>query len=107
MSRFRTVLNGQVIASSCSFDSSPGTMVIGTGKVPGIDQIAEVHDLMRARLSDRFAEGGGMRLLYGGSVKPANASEIFAVDNVDGALVGGASLKADDFSGIIAALDKA
>ena len=48
-----------------------------------------------------------MRLLYGGSVKPGNAAEIFAIDNVDGALVGGASLKAEDFGAIVAALDQA
>ena len=80
---------------------------IGTGKVPTTDQIAEVHDFIRARLDDRFGEGVGrlVRILYGGSVKPSNAAEIFAIANVDGALVGGASLKAADFSGIIAALE--
>ena len=80
---------------------------IGTGKVPTLDQIGEVHDFIRARLEKRFGEGVGrsVRLLYGGSVKPTNADEIFAVSNVDGALVGGASLKAEDFSGIITALE--
>lgn len=79
---------------------------IGTGRVPSVDQIGEVHDFIRARLEQRFGEGVGrsVRLLYGGSVKPGNAAEIFAVSNVDGALVGGASLKAADFTGIIAAL---
>ena len=78
---------------------------IGTGKVPTLEEIAEVHDDIRARLSERFGEDAhGMRLLYGGSVKPSNASDIFAVSNVDGALVGGASLKAADFGGIISAL---
>ncbi|MGS4944559.1 triose-phosphate isomerase [Meridianimarinicoccus sp. RP-17] len=81
---------------------------IGTGLTPTLDQIAEVHDFLRAQLADRFgAEADGVRLLYGGSVKPANAAEIFAVSNVDGALVGGASLKAADFGAIIAALDAA
>ncbi|WP_109311600.1 triose-phosphate isomerase [Ruegeria sp. AU67] len=82
---------------------------IGTGKVPTLDEIGEVHDFIRARLERRFGEGVGrsVRLLYGGSVKPGNAAEIFAVSNVDGALVGGASLKAEDFSGIIDALQKA
>ncbi|MGR3839294.1 MAG: triose-phosphate isomerase [Cognatishimia sp.] len=81
---------------------------IGTGKIPTLEQIAEVHDFLRAELSARFdAEGDGMRLLYGGSVKPSNAVEIFATSNVDGALVGGASLKASDFTAIIAALDAA
>ncbi|MEX0368624.1 MAG: triose-phosphate isomerase [Ruegeria sp.] len=82
---------------------------IGTGKVPTLEQIGEVHDFIRARLERRFGEGVGrsVRLLYGGSVKPGNAAEIFGVLNVDGALVGGASLKADDFSPIIAALESA
>ena len=80
---------------------------IGTGKVPTNDQIAEVHDFIRTRLDDRFGEGVGrsVRILYGGSVKPSNAAEIFSIGNVDGALVGGASLKASDFSGIIRALE--
>ena len=80
---------------------------IGTGKVPTTDQIGEVHDVIRTQLEKRFGPGVGrsVRLLYGGSVKPANAAEIFAVENVDGALVGGASLKAADFSGIIEALE--
>ncbi|MEO9631547.1 MAG: triose-phosphate isomerase [Sulfitobacter sp.] len=79
---------------------------IGTGKVPSIAQIEEVHDFMRARLTDRFGAeiGNALPLLYGGSVKAANAVEIFAVENVDGALVGGASLKAEDFAPIVAAL---
>lgn len=79
---------------------------IGTGKVPTLDEIAEVHGALRAALADRFGaeEAAGVRLLYGGSVKPGNAAEIFGVADVDGALVGGASLKAADFSGIIAAL---
>ncbi len=81
---------------------------IGSGRTPTLAQIAEVHGFLRDRLVARFgAEGQGMRLLYGGSVKPGNAAEIFAVAEVDGALVGGASLKATDFSAIITALDAA
>lgn len=82
---------------------------IGTGKVPTLDQIGEVHDFIRARLERRFGEGVGRstRILYGGSVKPGNAADIFGVSNVDGALVGGASLKADDFGQIITALAQA
>ncbi|RDW14150.1 triose-phosphate isomerase [Paracoccus thiocyanatus] len=80
---------------------------IGTGRTPTSDQIAEVHALMRQRLSDRFADGGDVALLYGGSVKPGNAAEIFAIPHVNGALVGGASLKAQDFGPIIAALSAA
>ncbi len=80
---------------------------IGTGKIPSLAQIAEVHDFLRAELTTRFGPqmAEATRLLYGGSVKPGNAAEIFATSNVDGALVGGASLKAADFSPIIAALD--
>ncbi|WP_368183808.1 triose-phosphate isomerase [Aestuariibius sp. HNIBRBA575] len=80
---------------------------IGTGLVPTLDQIAEVHDFLRAELTARFGEttANDIRLLYGGSVKASNAAEIFAVSNVDGALVGGASLKADDFSPIVTALE--
>ena len=81
---------------------------IGTGKVPTLEEIGAVHDDIRARLQARFGQtADGIRLLYGGSVKPSNASEIFAVSNVDGALVGGASLKAADFGGIISALETA
>ncbi len=75
---------------------------IGTGLTPTAQDVAEVHAMMREALVKRFGnEGAGMRLLYGGSVKPSNARELMAVANVDGALVGGASLKADDFLGII------
>ncbi|MEM8578476.1 MAG: triose-phosphate isomerase [Pseudomonadota bacterium] len=78
---------------------------IGTGAVATPAQIDEVHDFIRDRLITRFGpDGAAMRLLYGGSVKPSNAAEIFASDNVDGALVGGASLSAQDFAPIIEAL---
>ena len=77
---------------------------IGTGRTPTNDQIAQVHALMRDRLSARFADGADVTLLYGGSVKPGNATEIFAIPHVEGALVGGASLKAADFGPIVAAL---
>jgi triosephosphate isomerase len=81
---------------------------IGTGLTPTTAEIAEVHADIRRVLSARFgAEGAAMRILYGGSVKPANAAEIFAVPHVDGALVGGASLKAADFGAIVAALEAA
>ncbi len=79
---------------------------IGTGRTPTLAQIAEVHGFLRAELVARFAaEGAAVRLLYGGSVKPSNAAAIFALADVDGALVGGASLKAADFGAIIAALE--
>ncbi|MFL4471436.1 triose-phosphate isomerase [Tateyamaria armeniaca] len=78
---------------------------IGTGRVPTLEQIVETHDMIRARLVARFGdEGDKIRILYGGSVKPTNAAEIFTAKNVDGALVGGASLKASDFQPIIDAL---
>lgn len=80
---------------------------IGTGRVPTNEQIAEVHAFMRDKLQAAVANAGNLRLLYGGSVKPGNAAEIFAIPDVDGALVGGASLKAADFGGIIAALEAA
>ena len=80
---------------------------IGTGRTPTNDQIAEVHALMRDLLAARFGDGADMALLYGGSVKPGNAAEIFAIPHVNGALVGGASLKAADFGPIVAALSAA
>ncbi len=77
---------------------------IGTGRTPTPDDVAKVHAAIRKALETRFGtEGASMRILYGGSVKPANAKELMAVPNVNGALVGGASLKADDFWGIISA----
>ncbi len=77
---------------------------IGTGLTPTAQDVADVHALMRQVLAMRFnAQGAAMRLLYGGSVKPSNAAELMAVAHVNGALVGGASLKAADFLGIIAA----
>ncbi len=80
---------------------------IGTGKVPTTDQIAEVHGFLREALTARFGKdtAGAIRLLYGGSVKASNAAEIFAVTDVDGALVGGASLTAADFAPIVNALN--
>ncbi len=81
---------------------------IGTGRTPTLDQIAEVHAFLRAELVRALGEDGhGVRILYGGSVKPSNAAEIFAMKDVDGALVGGASLKAADFGAIVAALSAA
>jgi triosephosphate isomerase len=77
---------------------------IGTGKVPTVEEIAEMHAALRERLVAAYGYSGErMRILYGGSVKAANAAGIFAVGNVDGALVGGASLTAADFVPIVAA----
>jgi triosephosphate isomerase (TIM) len=81
---------------------------IGTGRTPTLEQIVEVHSFLRKRLTGLIGtEAADTRLLYGGSVKPANAAEIFALKDVDGALVGGASLKASDFGAIVAALSAA
>ncbi|MFC0245664.1 triose-phosphate isomerase [Falsochrobactrum ovis] len=74
---------------------------IGTGKTPTVQDVRAVHAFMREKLAERFGTNGAhIRLLYGGSVKPSNAAELLGVADVDGALVGGASLKADDFLAI-------
>jgi triosephosphate isomerase (TIM) len=74
---------------------------IGTGLTPTVGDVGDMHGFIRERLCGRYGEAGQVtRLLYGGSVKPSNAKELMAVDNVDGALVGGASLKAEEFLGI-------
>lgn len=103
------VVLGQLAASLPDGADAANTVIayepvwaIGTGRTPTLAQIAEVHDGLRAHLPDP-----AISLLYGGSVKPGNAAEIFAIANVDGALVGGASLKAADFGQIIAALERA
>lgn len=77
---------------------------IGTGLTPTAADVADVHAFIRAELARALgADGAGVRILYGGSVKPSNAVELMGVANVDGALVGGASLTAKDFLGIAAA----
>jgi triosephosphate isomerase (TIM) len=76
---------------------------IGTGLTPSVADVAQVHGFIRAELGTRYGgAAGGIRILYGGSVKPGNAAELMAVENVDGALVGGASLKAEEFLAIAA-----
>jgi triosephosphate isomerase len=76
---------------------------IGTGLTPTSGDVAEMHDFIRQRLAERLAAAGqGVRILYGGSVKPSNARELLHIANVDGALVGGASLKAEEFLAIAA-----
>jgi len=97
---------GRQVAGSVPDGASAATLVIayepvwaiGTGLTPTIVDVAEVHGFIRKQLRAQSA----VRLLYGGSVKPSNAKELMAVANVDGALVGGASLKADEFLGIAA-----
>jgi len=106
------IIGGQLDGSTPDAANAENTIIayepvwaIGTGRTPTLVEVAEVHDYLRGKLVARFGNtiGNGFRILYGGSVKPANAAEIFAVSNVDGGLVGGASLKAADFAGIITA----
>jgi len=80
---------------------------IGTGLVPSVEDVSDAHEFLRGKLKEQLAsEGETMRILYGGSVKPSNAGELLSAPNVDGALVGGASLKAEDFLGIAKATAK-
>jgi len=102
------VLARQIAASVPDGATEDNTIVayepvwaIGTGKTPSPDDIGEIHAFLRESLAQRLGgPGERMRILYGGSVKPSNAPEILSVLNVDGALVGGASLKAEDFLAI-------
>jgi triosephosphate isomerase len=102
------VLLGQLAGSVPDHATAENTIIayepvwaIGSGLTPTVDDIAEAHAFLRDQLVKRFgAEGRKMRLLYGGSVKPSNAAELMAVNNVDGALIGGASLKSADFLAI-------
>ena len=75
---------------------------IGTGKTATVTDVEAAHAFIRKTLTERFGQeiGAAVRILYGGSVKPSNAADLLAANNVDGALVGGASLKADDFIAI-------
>jgi triosephosphate isomerase len=102
------VLSRQVAGSVPPIATSHNTVIayepvwaIGTGLTPTVEDVAEAHAHVRAELKQLLgAEAAGTRILYGGSVKPSNAVELLAVTNVDGALVGGASLKAADFLAI-------
>ena len=77
---------------------------IGTGRTPTVDEIGQMHRSIRERLAEIYGEGGAqVRILYGGSVNPGNAAELLGADEVGGALVGGASLTAESFLGIILA----
>ena len=105
------VVGGQLAGSIPEGATAENTIVayepvwaIGTGLTPTPDDVAQVHAFIRGQVIAKMGnEGAGVRLLYGGSVKASNAVELMGVENVDGALVGGASLKADDFLGIIRA----
>jgi triosephosphate isomerase len=102
---------GAQLKGSLPEDATSGNLVvayepvwaIGTGLTPTAKDVEQVHAFIRDHLVQRFkGEGAAMRILYGGSVKPSNAAELMAVPNVNGALVGGASLKAADFLAIAA-----
>jgi triosephosphate isomerase len=80
---------------------------IGTGKTAEVRDIVETHAFIRSTVTRRFGAARELRILYGGSVKPSNAGEILAAAGVDGVLVGGASLKAEDFLAIVAACPRA
>jgi len=73
---------------------------IGTGKAATVDDVKEMHSMIRGLLKTMLDTGAEMRILYGGSVKPNNAAQLLNLDNVDGALIGGASLKVEDFTAI-------
>ena len=105
------VLEAQLRGSLPTGAKAAGTVIayepvwaIGTGEVATPEQVAEVHEALRRWVADAMEDGAEASLLYGGSVKAANAAELFALANVDGALVGGASLKAADFLPIAEAL---
>ncbi len=109
--RARAVVERQ-LDGSLPDGATPETLVvayepvwaIGSGLTPTAADVAEMHGAIRARLSARFGDAGqGIRILYGGSVKPSNAKELMSVADVDGALVGGASLKASEFLAIAGA----
>jgi triosephosphate isomerase len=108
------VVTSQVKASIPSDATMGNTIIayepvwaIGTGKVPTATDVEEVHAEVRSVLNERFgSKGDDINILYGGSVKASNANELMSVANVNGALVGGASLEADDFYGIISAYDE-
>ncbi|ANC91445.1 triose-phosphate isomerase [Azospirillum humicireducens] len=104
------VVSGQLAGSIPAGATAENTVIayepvwaIGTGKTATPDDVKAMHAHIRAELAGKIADPDKVRILYGGSVKPGNAAELMAVDNVDGALVGGASLKAEDFWGIATA----
>ena len=108
--RAEEVVCGQLAASLP--EGEPGRITaayepvwaIGTGRTPTTEDVAAMHRALRQTLRERFPEGGErILILYGGSVKPANAAELLSADEVGGALVGGASLEPESFGGIVAA----
>ncbi|MGB0715869.1 MAG: triose-phosphate isomerase, partial [Phycisphaerae bacterium] len=103
-SQVREGLHGDIQAEKLVIAYEP-VWAIGTGKTASPEQAQEVHQLIRGELEQRFdaSAAASTRILYGGSVKPANAAELMAQADIDGALVGGASLAADDFLAIMKA----
>jgi triosephosphate isomerase len=103
-----SILSRQIAGSIAQAATSANTIIayepvwaIGTGLTPTVENVAEAHAHIRAELGARLGDTARrMRILYGGSVKPSNAAELLSIADVDGALVGGASLKAKDFLGI-------
>ena len=102
------VLAGQLAGSVPEGASADNTVIayepiwaIGTGRTPTLDEIAEAHAHIRATMAGAVGNGDDFRILYGGSMKPGNAGEILAIGDVDGGLIGGASLKAADFLAIL------
>jgi triosephosphate isomerase (TIM) len=100
----RTQLDGSLPDGFCDFVVAyEPVWAIGTGVTPTQNDVADIHGFIRENLCARYGDAGqGVRILYGGSVKPGNAKELLGIDNVDGALIGGSSLKADEFLAIAA-----
>jgi triosephosphate isomerase len=106
-----SVVGGQLAAAVPSGATFANTVIayepvwaIGTGKNATPDDVQSMHRFIRGRLQEQLADSANMRILYGGSVKPDNAATLFTVENVDGALIGGASLKADQYLAIAGAV---
>jgi triosephosphate isomerase len=98
---------GEGVAAKVTVAYEP-VWAIGTGRTPTVDEIGAMHRAIRQRLKALYGQdGAAIRILYGGSVKPENAAELLAADEVGGALVGGASLSAESFLGIVAAAHEA
>lgn len=107
----RDVVEGQLLGSIPATATAQNTVIayepvwaIGTGKTATPDDVATMHKFIRSKLKEKLADSEKVRILYGGSVKPDNAAALFAIDNVDGALIGGASLKADQYLAIARAV---
>lgn len=99
-----TIVSAQIAGSVPAGANASNTVIayepvwaIGTGRTPTAEQVGEVHGHVRSILTGQIGDADAVRLLYGGSMNPGNAQELLAVENVNGGLIGGASLKADDF----------